>query len=260
MEPQTKTNPVQDGTPTFRFLGLPAELRNSVYELALMTPIQWFTAPDFNHLKRAPHRNALLFVNRQINSEMLPLLYGQTLNFMDDRYLHRALSMMGPANRTLLKDVVLQTVNSASFLKKSAFLLRDAARSLQSLRLDWYGQFTQRQMRYQHGHYPRSRTFDHQYTATRIHLAMYGLFGAITEVRGIETALDTVILGDANYPTYSWHSQLISEQERTRLFNLYRNELKEKVLKRQKRDMARNLGLELKSLTLRDRVVEWHKE
>lgn len=207
-------------------------------------------------MEKVPHRNALLFVNRQIHNEMLPLLYGQTLTFRDDKLLCKTLSMMTAAHRRLLKDIVLQTVQSASFMKKSAVLLRDAARSLRSLQLDWYGH-----SRYSH-HHPR--TFHPQSTATHIYMAMYVLLDAITDVRGIEAALDTVRFGDANYQTIpaipARNSQTMPKQERTRLFNLYRNELKEKVMRRQKRDMSKNLGLEFKSMTLRDRVVEWHKD
>ncbi|KAK5721884.1 hypothetical protein LTR15_006477 [Elasticomyces elasticus] len=72
-------------------LGLPAELRNSIFELAITTPrslcaglsVRWESELAVSQTKVSPEQPALTRVNRQLRDECLAIFYGQNAILVD---------------------------------------------------------------------------------------------------------------------------------------------------------------------------------
>lgn len=159
----SKKGPVKKSV--FPFFGLPRELRDEIYELAL-TDSRGVLLKASNSLhRRVPRRirletntNNNLYVWRRRNresgeraerlapgllgtcravyEEALPVLYGQPLAFLDTRALHNFLTVAGPSNIALLKDVSIEELHhtgSCKTIARPAFALLAPATQLRKL-------------------------------------------------------------------------------------------------------------------------------
>lgn len=115
MAPSTASSSKEEGPQkkkkkTFRFLDLPAELRNRIHELALTRSrnLRIITAhfgqgPRLNNTRIFP---SILLANHQTHAEATPILYGDnTFGFLRPDALHLFLQTIGPAAIKHLRHV-----------------------------------------------------------------------------------------------------------------------------------------------------------
>jgi len=117
----------------FPFLSMPGELRNQIYELALVNPDGHYLVATYRKGMRTvraanhgaysnitsryflpKHRDAttahgLFAVNRQTNEEARTLVYSKPFVFENDTALHTFFVAIGAKNRALLTNISLET-------------------------------------------------------------------------------------------------------------------------------------------------------
>lgn len=140
----------------FRFLELPAELRNAIYELTLTMPEGSFLANKTKHSRnvvrlaftrpvtRAVPRSqlpgpntALLRTSKMVQAEGMGYLYGQHLSFADHHALNDFLAIVGPKNVKGLRDLKMHGPLGGGSISGLLNMLKDAVH-LRSLTLDCY--------------------------------------------------------------------------------------------------------------------------
>jgi hypothetical protein len=142
----------------FRFFNLPRELRDQIYELALVGSSGIVLKASKSIHRRVPQRIRyldspysrvqpeglapnLLRTCRAVYEEALPILYGQPISFLDTRALHNFLSVAGPTNIALLKHVLIEEIpysKTCKVISHPAFALLGPASRLRKLTLDFY--------------------------------------------------------------------------------------------------------------------------
>ncbi|KAK5170294.1 uncharacterized protein LTR77_004881 [Saxophila tyrrhenica] len=125
-------------TKPFPFLSLPAELRDYIYEFALVEPEglklsaktkshrrtiardtagywkyrrgrkHWISSDGENTTQHTPLVPNLLAVNKQIHDEAVGYLYKQQIILEDTMALHAFIAAIGPTNRLQLEDLVVR--------------------------------------------------------------------------------------------------------------------------------------------------------
>ncbi|KAM0796834.1 hypothetical protein BDR22DRAFT_498252 [Usnea florida] len=101
----------------FPFTLLPPELRNYIYELALIDPFIIYLAPKTEHLRRtvsstfAPPGGLpnILLLNKAIHAETQSILYARNkFVFENTMALYTFLATIGPKNRATLTELIIQ--------------------------------------------------------------------------------------------------------------------------------------------------------
>lgn len=130
----------------FRFLDLPAEIRNIIYGLVLQgndsvdiaESVVYITEKNTKHYSANMIRGAatpaisarLLRTNRQIHKEATPILYGlNSFNFIHEGGLHAFLDLVD-TSRQHLRDIKLYCLWNTSIMRKALTKLKEA-KSLQ---------------------------------------------------------------------------------------------------------------------------------
>lgn len=217
----------------FPFLDLPAELRNTIYQMALEDPNDMTIISKTKILRRVTvrglaktytddvgyHRRhrvrptpdpskprvelspALLAVNRQINTEGGTVLYSQKLHLEDMVAVYQFLTQVGHANRQLIRDITVHGWGEGRGVHKSlnhpAFSMLAGVTNLRRLFLD---------CRVEYGVAYRSWPVQHHQTrslvsmATRFYRDGHNWLDAVGVATGNrDAALDILELADCNF-------------------------------------------------------------
>lgn len=130
----------------FRFLELPSELRNLIYD-CLISDLVAHSQPPAMYIRfkrsEAPavayQGLGLLRTNRQIHSELGAKIYSQTFSVVDGEALYRFLGQIGAQNRSRIRKLRIERYTFVydfnSAVQAAFVLLADAAPSFEELEL-----------------------------------------------------------------------------------------------------------------------------
>lgn len=234
-----------------RFFDLPGEIRNRIYELALLPPegthIALRNQFKVDHLSvtkellkdnktnracsirvrrraEAANRYAMLIASRATHREAVTILYAQPLHFKSQSALVNFLAEIGYPNRSLLRDVSIITWSLNTDMSKAVFtLLADSAKTLKRLHIEGricYG-----------GANDNPETIARK-VAESIFQTAFPLLEAIGRARGAkDAALNVIELGPNAWDmkvsgSSSWQVvKALGGEERQALERLYKQEL-----------------------------------
>ncbi|KAK7909111.1 hypothetical protein PG985_014989 [Apiospora marii] len=228
----------------FPFQSLPAELRNTIYDMVLTDPRGGvhLEAKSKSHRRIAKHCEpfygrrgwtaddpaalwdrsgdyrlcaALLATSKAIYAEAAPILYGQRFVASDGFALMAFLMLLSPARMALLRTVALQewtdTRSHSSTNLPAVALLRDAAPHLEAFEIR-----TPLVHRFGGSYFARHRGAPAPVVrlARKIYRDCHPLLYAVMRARGFEAVLDVVRLVDEDWETLAHDSRLMIKVDR----------------------------------------------
>lgn len=227
---------------SFRFLDLPAELRDMIYEKTLADANgvgivaaqaghrhvairgEVFTEQDLRYrpysrfkqakqgaIELAPISTsfvpALLAVNKQVNAEGINYLYGQNFIFKDTTALHSFLAPIGTRNQQRLENIEVMAWGQSGVSKgnnHAAFTLLAAATNLKSLRIRCNVSYSSNSPK---------RIANRVFKEAHWFLDAYGVANGRKDA-----AVDILELDTSNFKTFIWDTEPEDAETKIKLF------------------------------------------